>query len=67
MSEDTNSTPALQISDLVLVAKVIQASVQRGAIKADEMSSVGQLYDRLVAFLESAGAVKRQSTTEEEK
>lgn len=66
MSETTTTDEtqaSLQISDLVLVAKVIQASVQRGAIKAEEMSAVGQLYDKLVTFLEAAGAVQRKGAT----
>ena len=56
----TQEAPAvqLQLSDLLLAAQVIQAASQRGAIKADEMSQVGGLYDRIVTFLQASGALK---------
>ena len=34
---------------------------QRGAIRADELSSVGGLHDRLFAFLEAQGVITRQT------
>jgi hypothetical protein len=71
MSEDTTQTaevaqeqpaaPSLQISDLVLALQTIQVAAQRGAVRADEMSTVGPLYDRLFAFLEAQGAITRQA------
>jgi hypothetical protein len=57
--------PSLQLSDLVLALQTIQAMAQRGAIRADEMSTVGPLHDRLFAFLEAQGAIQRpQPATE---
>lgn len=56
------AAPSLQLSDLVLALQTIQAVAQRGAFRADEMSTVGGLHDRLFAFLESQGVIKRQST-----
>ena len=73
MSDETTQTqeqvapqgPGLQLSDLVMALQVIQASAQRGAIRADEMSTVGPLHDRLFAFLEAQGAITRpQAQTE---
>ena len=51
--------PSLQLSDLVLALQTIQASAQRGAVRADEMEVVGGLYNRLFAFLEAQGVIKR--------
>ena len=51
------ATPSLGISDLVLVANIIQAVSQRGAIRANEMATVGNLYNKLTAFLTANGAV----------
>ena len=51
------ATPNLEINDLVLVANVIQAVAQRGAIRANEMATVGNLYNKLMAFLTANGAV----------
>ena len=38
----------------------------RGAFRADEMSSVGGLYDRLQTFLIATGAVKVDAVNEEQ-
>ena len=58
--EETASTnPSLQITDLIAVVQLIAAVTQRGAIQAAELSQVGGLYDRFVAFLEANGAVKK--------
>jgi hypothetical protein len=71
MSDDATQTteatveqpaaPSLQLSDLVLALQTIQAFAQRGVIRADEMSTVGGLHDRLFAFLEAQGAIARQA------
>jgi hypothetical protein len=55
------AAPSLQLSDLVLALQTIQAAAQRGAVRADEMSTIGGLHDRLFAFLEAQGAIKRQT------
>ena len=66
MSDELQQTPEaqqeqpavqLQIADLVLVAQVIQLTTQRGAFRADELTQVGGLYDRIVAFLQASGAL----------
>jgi hypothetical protein len=54
--------PSLQLSDLVLALQTIQAMAQRGAVRADEMSTIGPLHDRLFAFLEAQGAIQRPQT-----
>lgn len=57
-SSDASKNPNLNIADLVNVLQVFRTCAQRGAFRADEMSSVGGLYDRLQAFLVATGAVK---------
>jgi hypothetical protein len=54
---EQSSAPSLQLADLVLALKIIQAVAQRGAIRAEEMTEVGTLHDKLVVFLTSAGAI----------
>ena len=56
--------PSLSIQDLVAVCKIMQIAAQRGAIQASEMSQVGPVYDRIVAFLEANGAVQRPAPPE---
>lgn len=41
----------LTIGDLRLMARLVQVSSERGAIRADEMATVGDLYNRLTQFL----------------
>ena len=53
--------PTLQLSDLVTVLQTIQTCATRGAFRADEMSTIGGLHDRLFAFLEVQGAITRQA------
>ncbi len=50
-------TPSLTLQDLILVAQIIQICSARGAFKADELANVGNLYTKLVAFLQSTGAL----------
>jgi hypothetical protein len=56
--------PGLTLQDLVLVAQIIQLTAQRGAFKAEELTQVGGLYDKLVAFLQSTGAIAPAPTEE---
>jgi|FreactcultuFSWF8_1027224.scaffolds.fasta_scaffold04482_2 hypothetical protein len=60
-TQEASTGPSLQLSDLVLALQTIQACSQRGAVRAEEMTTVGGLYDRLLAFLEAQGAVTRSA------
>jgi hypothetical protein len=51
--------PSLTLADLTLALQTIQVVAQRGAVRADEMSAVGGLYDRLFKFLDAQGAIQR--------
>jgi hypothetical protein len=59
--------PGLTLQDLVLVAQIIQLTSQRGAFKAEELADVGGLYNKLVAFLQSTGAIAPAPVPTEEK
>lgn len=63
--QPTPEQPSLQLADLVLTLKLIQATAQRGAIRPEEMAEVGALHDKLLAFLTATGAVTRQAPQEE--
>lgn len=56
--------PSLQLVDMVLMLKIIQAVAPRGAIRAEEMAEVGALHNKLVAFLTATGAIKPAETQE---
>jgi len=55
----------LTIGDLRLVARLVQVSSERGAIRADEMATVGDLYNRLVQFLNTVAPQPAPPATDE--
>jgi len=57
----------LNLQDLVTVAQIIQLTSQRGAFRAEELQNVGALYTKLVAFLQSTGALSTPEQQEENK
>jgi hypothetical protein len=58
---ETPAAPSLALSDLVLLLNLVRVTAERGAIKADEMSAVGLVYEKLFKFLQASGAVQTQS------
>jgi len=56
-SKAAETAPSFGISDLVFTLQVFEACAQRGAFRAEELSQVGALYDRLRAFLIANGAL----------
>jgi len=56
---DAPAAPAatLSVNDLALVLQTIQIVATRGAFKAEELATVGGLYDRIAAFLRATGAL----------
>ena len=52
MAEEATA-PTIGVTDLESCVKIIDACTQRGAFKGDELTSVGTVRDRLVAFVEA--------------
>ena len=46
-----NTNTQITIQDLIMIKDLVDVACSRGAFKADEMSSVGQVYDKLTGFL----------------
>ena len=44
-------TPTIGVNDLEACVKIIDACTQRGAFKGEELVSVGNIRDRLSAFI----------------
>ena len=61
------AAPSLTLQDLILVAQIIQLTSQRGAYRAEELANVGTLYNKLIAFLESVGAITKPENAPQEK
>jgi hypothetical protein len=49
----------LQLSDILVAAQSIQLASTRGAFRAEEFTQIGGCYERLVAFLQSTGALQQ--------
>jgi hypothetical protein len=63
-NSQTQEQPNLALSDLVILLNLVRVTSDRGAIKADELSTVGAVYDRLVKFLENSGAINNTAPAE---
>ena len=46
-----NQNANLAISDLIMLQSIVQVACERGAFRAEELSQIGQCYDRLSAWL----------------
>ena len=57
--ETKPEAPKLGVNDLKLMANIIEVVSNRGAIKANEMAAVGNLYNILMSFLIANGAVQQ--------
>ena len=49
----------LTLADLASVKNIIEAASARGAFKAEELTQVGSMYDKLSAFLAQAQAQQK--------
>lgn len=51
MSDQTPQQQNLSITDLAVIKNLIDVACERGAFRAGEMSTVGEVYDKLTEFL----------------
>ena len=56
---EKSSDTDLSINDLATFKQIIEVSTERGAFKANELTQVGKLYEKLDIFL--TNVVKQQS------
>lgn len=56
--------PELSINDLLQVRALLEAVVRRGVFQANELSTVGTIYDRLNNFLNAVAPVATQPAAE---
>jgi len=51
--KDTNNTQeiGLTVADIVNVKQIIEVATNRGAFRADELTQIGMVYDRLTSWL----------------
>jgi hypothetical protein len=56
-TEETPSTPqptGVTINDIATLLQIVEICAQRGAFRADELSSVGSIYDKVKSFISAA-------------
>jgi hypothetical protein len=63
---DASAPVDLNINDLAAIRNLIEVVTQRGAFKANELSSVGTLFDKLSAFLNAAQAAQAQQPNQDQ-
>jgi hypothetical protein len=63
---DAGAPVDLNINDLAAIRNLIEVVTQRGAFKANELSSVGTLFDKLNAFLNAAQAAQAQQPNQDQ-
>lgn len=54
-SATESKKPSITLNDIVHCVEVLRVCTDRGVWKANELSAVGNLYDRLTTFLTEAG------------
>ena len=59
-------SPELNINDLVAMRNLIDVVTQRGAFKANELSAVGVLFDKLNTFVTAAEAAQKEQQSKGE-
>jgi hypothetical protein len=59
------AAPELNLNDLMSVKNLIDIVTARGVFKANELSSVGVLYDKLSAFLDAVAKQQAPANTGE--
>ena len=67
-NETTNTTTVqtnLAISDIASLLQIVEVVSQRGAFRAEELSSVGALYDKVKAFVVASTPAAAEQPTEE--
>lgn len=71
MSDESNNQetakPTITLQDIASVVEILRVVTDRGVWKVTELSAVGQVYDRLVKFLDSAGVNVNRADNADEK
>jgi hypothetical protein len=65
MTEQTEKNEGISLNDLALIINIIDICTKRGAFEGNELLTVGQVRNKLEAFVK-ANTPKQEETTEEE-
>jgi hypothetical protein len=59
-----NEQPTLNLQELASMANIIDICSQRGAFKANELKQVGELYEKIVTFVNYINEKNNQENSE---
>jgi len=62
---EATATPDLTVNDLQALKAIIDVCTQRGAFRANELASVGTVFNRLTAFLDHIAPQQKEGATSE--
>lgn len=62
--ENTEQTPQLGLQDIANLKQLVEVACVRGAFKAEEMKSVGIVYEKVDAFIKAIELSNAQSAAE---
>ena len=65
-ASETEKGPNLALNDLAAAIRIIDVCSKRGAFEGNELTQVGTLRERLVAFLEANAPKKPEGETDSE-
>ena len=60
-----NTNTQITISDLATIKELINLACTRGAFRGEEMTSVGEVYDKLTGFLDTVIAAAQAEATQQ--
>ena len=62
---DNTTNTQITISDLATIKELIDLACTRGAFRGEEMTSVGEVYDKLTGFLNTVIAAAQAEATQQ--
>ena len=54
VEEQATATPGLTIGDMVVLKQCVEVAAARGGFRANEMTTIGNTYNKLAAFVQAA-------------
>jgi uncharacterized protein YggE len=60
-----NNNTQITVSDLAAIKELIDLACTRGAFRGDEMTSVGEVYDKLTGFLNTVIAAAQAEANQQ--
>lgn len=62
---DNTTNTQITISDLATIKELIDLACTRGAFRGDEMTSIGEVYDKLTGFLNTVIAAAQAEANQQ--